>query len=101
MKAQRTPGSMQSVDGDPNRAKLATPQLLDERGRSTTRTSFARADRLGADLAAGRLPDIVALRERFPNPAALPEVVVQLAPLSTYVRGNRPVVYKTAIPVRN
>lgn len=43
------------------------------------------ADLLGADLAAGRLPDIAALRERFaPNPAALPDVVVQLAPLSTY-----------------
>lgn len=43
------------------------------------------ADLLGADLAVGRLPDIAALRERFaPNPAALPEVVVELVSLSTY-----------------
>ena len=43
------------------------------------------ADVLDADLAAGRLPDIAVLRERFaPDPAALPEVVVQLTPLSAY-----------------
>jgi hypothetical protein len=40
---------------------------------------------LAADLAAGQLPDIVALRERFaPDPAALPEIVVQLTPLIAY-----------------
>jgi hypothetical protein len=40
---------------------------------------------LAADLAAGQLPDIAALRERFaPDPAALPEVVVQLTPLIAY-----------------
>lgn len=43
------------------------------------------ADLLAKDLAAGRLPDIAVLRERFaPDPAALPEVIVRLAPLSTY-----------------
>lgn len=43
------------------------------------------ADVLSAELATGRLPDIAALRERFaPDPAALPEVVVQLVPLSAY-----------------
>ncbi|MFC6622016.1 IS21 family transposase [Novosphingobium panipatense] len=43
------------------------------------------ADMLGAELAAGRLPDIAALRERFaPDPATLPEVVVELAPLTIY-----------------
>ena len=37
------------------------------------------------DLAANQLPDMAALRERFaPDPAALPEVVVHLAPLSSY-----------------
>jgi len=40
---------------------------------------------LAADLAAGQLPDLAALRERFaPDPAALPVVSVHLAPLSTY-----------------
>jgi hypothetical protein len=40
---------------------------------------------LAGDLAANQLPDMVAMRERFaPDPAALPEVVVYLAPLSSY-----------------
>ncbi len=40
---------------------------------------------LEEDLAAGRLPDLAALRRRFSaDPAALPEVVVRLAPLSDY-----------------
>ena len=40
---------------------------------------------LAGDLAASQLPDMVALRERFaPDPAALPEVVVHLTPLSCY-----------------
>jgi hypothetical protein len=37
------------------------------------------------DLAAGRLPDLAALRARFsPDPAALPEGLVHLIPLSAY-----------------
>lgn len=40
---------------------------------------------LADDLAAARLPDLDALRQRFsPDPAALPEVVVRLAPLTDY-----------------
>lgn len=40
---------------------------------------------LMADLGAARLPDMAALRARFaPDPAALPTVVVRLAPLSDY-----------------
>jgi hypothetical protein len=40
---------------------------------------------LAGDLAANQLPDMVAMRERFvPDPAALPEVAVHLAPLSSY-----------------
>jgi hypothetical protein len=40
---------------------------------------------LAADLAADQLPDLAALRERFaPDPAVLPAVSVQLAPLSSY-----------------
>jgi len=40
---------------------------------------------LKEDLAAGRLPDLAALRARFsPDPAALPDVVVHLTPLSAY-----------------
>ena len=43
------------------------------------------ATRLTEDLAAGQLPDIVALCARFaPDPAALPEVVVHLTPLIAY-----------------
>jgi Mu transposase, C-terminal domain len=40
---------------------------------------------LDADLDAGRLPDMATLRQRFvPDPARLPNVVVQLVPLCTY-----------------
>jgi hypothetical protein len=43
------------------------------------------ANILDADLAADRLPDMAALRGRFaPDPAALPDVVVQLTPLIAY-----------------
>lgn len=43
------------------------------------------AEALTAELAEGRLPDLDGLRQRFaPHPSALPEVVVELAPLSTY-----------------
>ena len=43
------------------------------------------ADLLTADLDAGRLPDLTALRGRFaPDAATLPTVVVTLAPLNTY-----------------
>jgi hypothetical protein len=43
------------------------------------------ADVLTEDLANRRLPDLAALRARFsPDPARLPEVCVQLAPLSDY-----------------
>lgn len=43
------------------------------------------ASRLQADLAQGRLPDLTQLREVFsPDPAELPNVVVQLRPLSDY-----------------
>ena len=40
---------------------------------------------LAEDIAADRLPDMAMLRARFaPDPATLPKVVVQLAPLSIY-----------------
>lgn len=43
------------------------------------------ADILAADLAADHLPDMAALRRRFaPDPAALPDVVVELVPLTAY-----------------
>jgi len=43
------------------------------------------ADRLAADLEAGRIPDIAALGALFaPDPARVPMVVVQLVPLSVY-----------------
>src|SRR5258706_9162453 len=38
-----------------------------------------------ADLEAGRLPDLAALRQRFrPETAAVPDVVVELVPLALY-----------------
>jgi hypothetical protein len=43
------------------------------------------AELLAADLAAGQLPDMAALRQRFvPDPARLPTVVVHLVPLNAY-----------------
>ncbi len=40
---------------------------------------------LADELAAGRLPDMAMLRSRFaPDPASLPDVVVELIPLSAY-----------------
>lgn len=43
------------------------------------------AELLSTNLAAGQLPDMTNLRERFaPDPAALPEVVVEFAPLTAY-----------------
>jgi hypothetical protein len=40
---------------------------------------------LADDLAAARLPDMTALRQRFaPDPASLPAVVVQLTSLAAY-----------------
>ena len=43
------------------------------------------ADILATDLAAGCMPDMAALRTRFaPDPAALPDVVVELVPLTAY-----------------
>jgi len=43
------------------------------------------ADQLTADLDAGRLPELNRLRAHFaPDPAHLPNVEVQLAPLATY-----------------
>ena len=39
-----------------------------------------RADQLGASLQVHQLPDMVALRQRFPpNPSRLPNVIVRLA----------------------
>ena len=43
------------------------------------------AEIIGADLDAGRLPDLAALRARFrPEEAAIPSVAVELAPLGVY-----------------
>jgi hypothetical protein len=40
---------------------------------------------IDADLDAGRLPDLAALRERFgPNPGSVPVIEVELAPLNLY-----------------
>ena len=43
------------------------------------------ADAIAADLDVGRLPDLDRLRERFtPDTTSIPNVVVELAPLSVY-----------------
>ena len=45
----------------------------------------ALAEAIDAELDAGRLPDLDRLRERFlPDAATIPNVVVELAPLSLY-----------------
>lgn len=52
------------------------------------------AESLAADLEAGRLPDVVALRARFaPDPACVPLVRVELAPLASYesLLGSAPI----------
>jgi hypothetical protein len=43
------------------------------------------AQTINAELDAGRLPDLAALRERFgPNPASVPVIEVELVPLNAY-----------------
>jgi len=43
------------------------------------------AEVIDADLDAGRLPDLAAMRERFrPDAASIPDVAIELAPLSAY-----------------
>jgi hypothetical protein len=43
------------------------------------------AQTIDAELDAGRLPDLAALRQRFaPNPASVPVIAVELVPLNTY-----------------
>lgn len=43
------------------------------------------AEAIDADLEAGVLPDLVGLRERFtPDQTAIPDVAVELVPLTTY-----------------
>ena len=60
------------------------------------------AEALRLDLDAGRLPDLDRLRERFlPDAACIPEVVVELAPLSLYdeLATVRSVVDASAAPI--
>ena len=55
------------------------------KGPVSSRREAELAELLAADVAANRLPDMDALRIRFaPDPAALPDVVVELVPLVTY-----------------
>ena len=43
------------------------------------------AEAINAELDAGRLPDLDALRRRFaPNPCDIPDVTVEVAPLHLY-----------------
>jgi len=62
------------------RTMVALLALAHERG-----CEAELAQILAADLTSERLPDMAALQARFaPDPAALPEVVVELVPLSVY-----------------
>ena len=72
------------IEGLPERA--ACRMMVDLLALAHERACEAElGDALAADLAIGRLPEIAALRARFaPDPAALPEVTVTLAPLSDY-----------------
>lgn len=66
--------------------KVACKMMVDLLAMAHERACEAElADALAADLAEGRLPDLDALRRRFaPSLSALPEVIVELAPLSAY-----------------
>lgn len=67
-------------------ARTACRQMVELLGLAHDRACEAElADLLAEDIAADRLPDMVALMARFaPDPATLPEVVVELAPLTAY-----------------
>lgn len=66
--------------------RTACKQAVELLSLAHERACEAELNELLADgLAAGRLPDMAALRLRFaPDPAALPEVVVELTPLADY-----------------
>nr|WP_281805596.1 IS21 family transposase [Methylocystis echinoides] len=69
--------------GDPRRACKVTVGLLALAHEQACEAELAEA--INAELDAKRLPDLAALRERFrPATAAIPEVVVELAPLGVY-----------------
>lgn len=66
--------------------RIACRQMVELLAMAHERACEAElAELLAADVAANRLPDMDALRIRFaPDPAALPDVVVELVPLVTY-----------------
>ena len=69
--------------GDLRRACKITVELLALAHEQACEAELAEA--INAELDARRLPDLAALRERFrPATAAIPEVVVELAPLGVY-----------------
>jgi hypothetical protein len=72
------------LEAEPERA--ACRQMVELLAMAHERACEAElADLLAEDVAACRLPDRTALRERFaPDPAALPAVVVELVPLTAY-----------------
>ncbi len=72
------------IEALPERA--ACRQMVELLGMAHDRACEAElAELLARDIAAERLPDMVALQARFaPDPATLPEVVIKLAPLSIY-----------------
>ena len=70
-------------EGDLRRACKVTVGLLALAHEQACEAELAQA--IEADLDAKRLPDLAALRERFrPSDAAIPEVVVKMAPLGVY-----------------
>lgn len=66
--------------------RIACRQMVELLAMAHERACEAElAELLAADVAANRVPDMDALRIRFaPDPAALPDVVVELVPLVTY-----------------
>jgi hypothetical protein len=69
--------------GDLRRACKATVELLALAHEQACEAELAEA--IEAELDAKRLPDLPALRERFrPATAAVPDVIVELAPLGVY-----------------
>ena len=65
------------------RACKVTVELLALAHDRTCEAELAQT--IDVDLDAGRLPDLVLLRQRFgPNPGSVPDIEVALVPLSTY-----------------
>ncbi|MDH5332233.1 MAG: IS21 family transposase, partial [Aquincola sp.] len=81
--AYRRAFEMLCIEAGDKRACKVTVELLALAHERTCEAELAQI--IDADLDAGRLPDLMALRERFgPSPGSVPVIEVELVPLSAY-----------------